>query len=62
VASLIPSSDNSIVLSGYKEVVNLPPAQIFCAGTPKDKGSFFEDIWLSSDKKGNGKEWIPTNP
>jgi hypothetical protein len=47
----------------FKEVVNLPPAQIFCAGTPKDKGSFFEEIWFSSDKKEwNGKEWIPTNP
>ncbi|MCE8429767.1 MAG: hypothetical protein J5U19_15450, partial [Candidatus Methanoperedens sp.] len=47
----------------FKEVVNLPPGQIFCAGTPKDKGSFFEEIWSSSDKKEwNGKEWIPTNP
>ncbi|GFO98099.1 hypothetical protein ig2599ANME_2316 [groundwater metagenome] len=23
----------------FKEVVNLPPAQIFCAGAPKNKGS-----------------------
>jgi len=46
----------------FKEVVNLPPGQIFCAGTPKDKGSFFEELWFSSDKKEwNGKEWIPTN-
>lgn len=47
----------------FKEVVNLPPAQIFCAGTPKDKGSFFEELWLSSDRKEwNGKVRIPTNP
>ena len=32
-------------------------------GRRKDKGSFFEEIWFSSDKKEwNGKEWIPTNP
>ncbi len=47
----------------FKEVVNLPPAQIIGAGTPKLKGSFFEELWLSSDmKEWNGKEWIPTNP
>ncbi|MDW7727677.1 MAG: hypothetical protein SCH70_11320 [Candidatus Methanoperedens sp.] len=47
----------------FKEVVNLPPAQIFCGGTPKVKGSFFEELWLASDQKEwNGKEWIPTNP
>ncbi|MDW7726141.1 MAG: hypothetical protein SCH70_03360 [Candidatus Methanoperedens sp.] len=47
----------------FKEVVNLPPARIFCAGTPKLKGSFFEELWLSSDmKEWNGKEWIASNP
>lgn len=47
----------------FKEVVNLPPAQIYCAGTPKNKGSFFEELWLSSDmKEWNGREWIQTNP
>lgn len=47
----------------FKEVVNLPPAQIFCGGTPKVKGSFFEELWLASDQKEwNGKHWISTNP
>ncbi len=47
----------------FKEVVNLPPARIFCAGTPKDKGSFFEELWLASDRKEwNGKAWVQTNP